>query len=247
MELQIIERWVWPFYLDFLHGNFTSNKGIYSVCSPQQRSWEEWNDLLRRELREVTPEIAGDLIMDNNWRTQICGAYFCGFNRWDDFTFSIGNRLVANNNGFATQGYAFALARMPSHASANYLCGYLSHVGRSEDTTNRYCEDLDWVIGALQWVDAQMETQRFESYVERLIPIQQKQRFADLKSIYQRVPDYFVDHPINNSQMVQMEDKLLRYEKQLDTYFLPDDGKRHSERFWELMEFCQLHFDTPSN
>lgn len=153
MEEPDIERWSVPFYLDFLHGNFLRTQDLYSVASPHPRSWEQWRDLLCRELREVTPEIAGDLMTDANWRAQICGAFFCGLKRWDEFTLDIGRRLVAKRNGFSTQGYAFALARMPSHAAANYLCGYLSRVGRPEDTTGWYDADVEWVLASLQWID----------------------------------------------------------------------------------------------
>jgi hypothetical protein len=238
-----IKRWVMPFYLDFLHGNFKTTKGTYSVASPHQRSWDEWRTLLRRELREITPQIAGDLIMDGDWRTQICGAYFCGFKRWDDFTLDIGNRLVAKRNSFATQGYAFALARMPSHASANYLCGYLSRVGRPQDTTNWYGVDMEWVIGALGWVDAQMNTNRLEPYLEKLIPFQQKQRYEGLKKWYQEAPSLILQTEDPKSEAVERE--LLRIEKELDLYFSPEDTNWQRPDFGELMAFCEFHFDAP--
>ena len=142
-------RWVVPFYQDFMHGNFLAPER-YGQQSPPLRAREEWLDLVRRELKNVTPEIVGDLMMDGDWRPQICGAYFCGLNCWDDFMLDIGRRLVAKKNGTATQGYAFALARMPSHASANYLCGYLSRVGHHTDETDWYGRDLEWAVAALQ-------------------------------------------------------------------------------------------------
>ena len=172
-------RWSVPFYLDFLHGNFTHPKELYSVASPRIASWQEWRDLLRQELKNVTPEIAGDLIMDRDWRPQICGAYFCGLKRWDDFTLDLGRRLVAKRNGFATQGYAFALARMPSHAAANYLCGYLSRVGHHTDETGRYVGDWEWVAAALEWVDARMGTHRIEPYYEKLAALAQEHYNGD--------------------------------------------------------------------
>ncbi len=230
-------RWSVPFYLDFLHANFSRTKERYSVASPHRRSWEEWRDLLRLELKQVTPEIAGDLMMDSDWRPQICGAYFCGLNRWDDFTLDIGRRLVAKKNCFATQGYAFALARMSSHASANYLCGYLSRVGHHTDETGWYGGDLEWVLAALQWVDEQMGTHRIEPYVEKLIPLQQQGKRSILEWEYRELPKY----PSANS--LKVADRRKAIEAEMKTYFLPDDGERQSEWFWDLMEFCRVNFD----
>ncbi len=234
-------RWSVPFYLDFLHGNFISQKEIYSVASPHRRSWEEWRDLLRREMKNVTPEIVGDLMMDRDWRPQICGAYFCGLNRWDDFTLDIGRRLVAKKNGYATQGYTFALARMPSHAAANYLCGYLSRVGHYTDASGWYGYDVEWVVAALQWVDAQMGTHRVEPYVERLVPLWQERRYRNLLRWYRDSLSAIMES--NAPRVSLVEEELARDEAELSTYFLPDDGERQSEWFWKLMDFCETNFD----
>ncbi len=244
-------RWVAPFYLDFLHHNFTITSKIYSVASPHRRSWEAWSALLRREQRGVTPELVGDLIMDSDWRPQICGAYFCGFNRWDDFTLDIGNRLVTKRNGLVTQGYAFALARMPSHAAANYLCGYLSRVDRPEDSTHWYGDDVEWVIAALQWVDAKMDTNRLAPYKDRLVPIWHKRRFENLKRQYREAPSLL---PRSECASLEKEKKRLLTEavertsvdvdKQLDTYFSFEENRWQNQWFCDLMEFCELHFDS---
>lgn len=240
MEELDLKRWAAPFYLDFLHGSFTNTKCGYSITSSTRRGWGEWRDLLRHELQQVTPEIAGDLMMDADWRTQICGAYFCGLNRWKEFTLDVGRLLVRKRNMFATQGYAFALARMPSHAAANALCSYLERVGHPRDTTDWYSVDLEWVVAALEWVDEQMGTHRIEPYLEKLVPYWQKRRFANLQSWYREMPEVMSG---GHHSSEKVEGELSRLEKELDSYFLPDDGSRKREWFWELMAFCEEHFD----
>ncbi len=241
MEELDINRWVEPFYMDFLHGNFAASRYSVKRYSVGRRTWSQWSDLLRRELRAISPEIIGDL-MDSDWRPQICGAYFCGLNRWEQFTLDIGRRLVAKQNGNATQGYAFALARMPSHASANYLCGYLSRVGRPQDATDWYSEDLDWVIAALQWVDDRLGTHRLEPYIEKLVPFWQKRRFEDLRERYRRVPS--IAERLDEERIQKAEDWLRRTDEEMETYFLPDAGNFKHDWFWNLMAFCEEHFDT---
>lgn len=236
------KRWIVPFYGKFLHANFMAPGMFGSPFLPQQAR-QQWLDLLRRELKNITPEIVGDLIMDRDWRTQICGAYFCGFNRWDDFTLDIGRRLVAKKNGLATQGYAFALARMPSHAAANYLCGYLSRVGHHTDETGAYSGDLEWVIAALQWIDEQMGTHRIESWIEKMIPLQQKVRFDALERRYLEISQYARFPGVTAKYPELLEQQRMRMDAEMKTYFLPDDGERRSDWFWELMEFCRANFD----
>ena len=235
-------RWVVPFYRNFMHGNFLS-PNHYGQNSLGLQARQEWLDLVRREMKNITPEIAGDLIMDRDWRPQICGAYFCGLNRWDDFTLDIGRRLVAKKNCTATQGYAFALARMPSHASANYLCGYLSRVGHHTDETDGYSTDLEWVVAALQWVDEQMGTHRIEPWIEKMIPLQQKVRFDALERRYLEIPLHASLPEATAKYPELLERHRTRMDEEMKTYFLPDDGERRSDWFWKLMEFCRVNFD----
>lgn len=82
-----------------------------------------------------------------------------------------------------------------------------------------------------------MGTHRIEVYIEKIIPLRQKWNVRDLEWEYRPLPQY----PVNGASDVAGGRDAI--ESQSKTYFLPDDGERRSEWFWELMEFCRVHFD----
>ncbi len=149
------QRWCVPFYLKFLHGNFISPEMHNDL------SQDQWNCLVRDALHDITPEIAGDLLTDANWRAKLPGAWFCGLKNWDDFTLDIGRALVRHNYFITSQGYSFALARFASHASASFLCTHLNRVLQNLAGDS----DSDWCVGALLWIDEQLSTHYADDYV----------------------------------------------------------------------------------
>ena len=149
-------RWSVPFYLKFLHANFM--RPFFEGEEPK----EQWNERLRAALRDITPEIAGDLLTHENWRAKLPGAWFCGLKRWDDFTLDIGRLLVKAQHGIMSQGYSFALARFASHASASFL---RTHLDRVIKKTLKTEDNSDWLIGALMWIDAKLGTAHADDYI----------------------------------------------------------------------------------
>lgn len=149
------QRWVTPFCTQLLHANF-----LFAQAHTNQTQ-EQWNERVRVALREITPEIVGDLLSHEGWRPQLTGAWFCGLKGWSDFDLTIGRNLVRHRQGVVSQGYSFALARFPSHASANYLRGRLNLAFKKD-----FWEDsIDWLIGALLWVDEKIGTSHAEDYI----------------------------------------------------------------------------------
>lgn len=195
-----VERWAKPFYLKFLHGNFVSPGMHYD------EKQEQWNDRVRVALREITPEIVGDLLSDENWRAKLPGAWFCGLKKWDNYTLDIGRLLIRRKDMISTQGYSFALARFASHASANYLTGQMDHVLKNGLD---YDNETNWLIGAMLWIDFRLDTSHAVDYIglwhqmvrER---VEQDERYgpgyaevvnADVaKNRFWRIMEYVEDH-----------------------------------------------------
>ena len=182
-----IQRWAVPFYMNFLHASFTSAQTRFGAPTKSNQSQSEWISSVRDALAHITREIVGDLLCDRNWRTRICGAYFCGLKRWDEFTLPIGNALVKNELGFCDQGYCFALARFPSHAGANYLTSYLHFAACGKG----HFSETNWALAALRWVDVQMNTHRADEPFERLVPLRQKRARESEEMVYRELPEWW--------------------------------------------------------
>lgn len=152
-----LQRWVVPFYLQFLHGNFVS------PSMHHEETQEQWNERVRVALRQITPEIAGDLLGENTWgwRGKQTGAWFCGLKKWDFLTLDIGRALIRRQDIISTQGYSFALARFASHASANYLRGQMNRVLKDLN----YDNESAWLIGSMMWVDYKIGTSHADDYI----------------------------------------------------------------------------------
>ena len=195
-----VERWAKPFYLEFLHGNFVSSE---MHCEETQ---EQWNERVCVALREITPEIVGDLLSDANWRAKLPGAWFCGLKKLDDFTLDIGRLLIRRQDMISTQGYSFALARLASHASANYLRGQMNRVLKNGLD---YDNETNWIIGAMLWIDCKIGTSHADDYIglwhqlirtraeedERYVPDYSEAVNADVaKEQFWRIMNYVEEH-----------------------------------------------------
>ena len=233
MESTDLGVWVAPFYLQFLHANFLieRNESVAGIAHKAR-----WREHVRHALKTMTPEIAGDLLGDEYGRVQLCGAWFCGLKRWDEMIVPLGHQLVRKERGSVTQGLSFALARMPSHASANALCGYLNRVGKAGDSTGQYREEADWVLAALQWIDAQMETHRADEYIEQLTPITQQHAFDAARQRYREAGAYCENPGV-------VERRRADADAAMEQFFRPYDGSEKPEWFWRIMEFCAVEFD----
>lgn len=247
-----IQKWAVPFCLQFLHGNFASPKTHFGA-PPQFGSTQiKWLELVRETLTQITPEVVGDLLCDRNWRTRICGAYFCGLMRWDEFTLPIGNALIKNELGFCDQGYCFALARFPSHAGANFLVGYLHQAARG----NGHFSETEWAMAALRWIDWKMNTHRADEPFERLVPLGQKNARKSSEMEYRELPQWWQDtqhhleaRSIHDAQMPlaisadELQNKLREHEWKMQHIEVPEPDLQPAW-FWKLMNFCEEHFDA---
>ena len=188
-------------------------------------------------------------------RVQLCGAWFCGLKRWEELVVPLGHQLVRNERASVTQGLSFALARMASHASANALCGYLNRVGRAGDSIGQYREEAPWVLAALQWIDAQMDTRRAPEYIERLTPILQQHAFESAQQRYREAGSRWQNMTVRAAQQGvdtsdprwQDHETVERWreaaESEMQQFFRPHDEGEQPDWFWRIMEFCAEYID----
>lgn len=148
---EFLLRWVKPFYLQFLHGNFAG------LLPPEEQT--AFDATVRAALPNLTPAVVAQLLA-SGWREALTGSWLAGLARWPQFTDAIGAQLLLSRCCYAGQGYCFALARFADEASAQYLVRYLdTYLARPE-----LYYDQAWAMSALLWLDEQLGTaygQRF--------------------------------------------------------------------------------------
>jgi hypothetical protein len=128
-----------------LHGNF----GL--MMAPPERA--TFLRQLVADASATTDDALGSLL-DGDWRSRLTAAWLIGVGRRDQFRARVGELLLASQLVFAGQGYCFALARLGTTEDAEilmaYLNRYLPQVGLSYDQA--------WALGALQYLDARLDT-----------------------------------------------------------------------------------------
>ncbi|MEM1070486.1 MAG: DUF6000 family protein [Planctomycetota bacterium] len=153
MQTPFIKRWVQPFYLSILHGNYATR-----IVVGAER--EQFNADVRTALSSMTPEIASELIR-GYWREAITGSWFAGLKRYRECRESIGDRLLESKTCYAGQSHAFAMACFADDASVEYLTRYLNTYLRRTDCYY----DQDWAMPALMWIDDVQETHHADEFL----------------------------------------------------------------------------------
>lgn len=102
---------------------------------------------------EITDHELG-VLLESDWRSRITAAWLIGVSRRSQFRQLIRELLLASELVFAGQGYCFALARFGTAEDAEILVGYLNRYLPPPD--RNYAQD--WVLGALQHIDANLST-----------------------------------------------------------------------------------------
>lgn len=135
-----IDTLVRPFYLRFLHGNFSHEEESVRTS---------FFALLHQAAAAADQKSITRLFNAGGWRERLSAAWFVGLLKLDGFEDRISDLLLKSETCFAGQGYCFALARLASDSASeslqNYLIRYLP-VGTEE-------YDQEWAIGALHFID----------------------------------------------------------------------------------------------
>ena len=119
-------RYAQPYYLSFLHGNYTSFEDA-------ERS--EFKAAVTKAAREVETEELVELLEIGDWRPRIAAAYLIGIGRRADLLPLVARALVEQRYRYATQGQVFALARLASVEARVALEAYAA--GRQDDGDER--------------------------------------------------------------------------------------------------------------
>ncbi|MEP4077935.1 DUF6000 family protein [Haloferula sp.] len=148
-----LNKWVSPFYLSILHGNYAT-----SILKDDER--ERFNASVVDALNRITPKVATKLI-GGHWREAITGSWFAGLKGFTECRDQIGKRLIKSEACFAGQSHAFAMACFADQESAAFLERYLEEFLRRKDCYY----DQGWAMPALMWIDEECGTNRTESFL----------------------------------------------------------------------------------
>ncbi|WP_417387309.1 DUF6000 family protein [Gimesia sp.] len=154
MDQLEIQRWVSPFYLAILHGNYVSD-----ILTVDERN--QFNQRVSEVLPEMTPQIASSLI-SGHWREAITGSWFAGVKKYTECQSQITKRLLASETCYAGQSHVFALACFANDASVSALKQYLDRYLRQLDCYY----DQNWAMPALMWIDEMNGTDHASEYLK---------------------------------------------------------------------------------
>lgn len=153
MQTPFIKRWVSPFYLRILHGNYAS-----PIVVGEERT--QFNTNVLQALETITPQIAAELI-GGHWREAICGSWFAGLKRFPECQSQIGELLLASQACFAGQSHVFAMACYADETSVEFLKEYLKTYLQRLDCFY----DQNWAMPALMWIDQQQATNHADDFL----------------------------------------------------------------------------------
>jgi hypothetical protein len=155
---RIIDEWVRPVYMQFLHGNFAG----FLLAEVLGSERGEQIKTFRRCIDSIEPDIVATLLNDEDWRCRMVGGWYAGLRLWTHFAPELGALLVESRSCYACQGYCAALACFADEASAQHLRRYLD-VWLPQ--TDKFY-DQHWAMPALVWVDDRLRTQHAAPYLE---------------------------------------------------------------------------------
>lgn len=150
-----IERWVVPFYLNILHGNYATH-----VLNEDEK--RIFHQQVEAALAEITPQLTSILI-SGHWRESITGSWFAGLKNYTECQIQIAKLLLASKTCYAGQSHAFAMACFANKTSVIALRKYLDRYLRRK---NCYY-DQDWAMPALMWIDKINSTDYASEYLKK--------------------------------------------------------------------------------
>jgi len=153
INLFFINRWVKPFYLSILNGNYCH------LLDESERA--AFIADVRKALGRVNSRVLAKLI-DGHWREAITGSWFAGVLGKVDHRDRIGERLLASEACYAGQSHAFALACFADDASRQCLRDYLDQYLRKPECYY----DQHWAMHALIWIDEQRGTDAADEFLK---------------------------------------------------------------------------------
>ena len=153
-DIFLIRKWVNPFYMQILHGNYSSPR-------LDDKKRKQFCQDVERALEKITPQLASKLIA-GHWRESITGSWFAGLKGFPECQEQIGDLLLASKTCFAGQSHAFAMACYADDVAVGYLVEYLNVYLRKIDCYY----DQGWAMPALMWIDQQRDTQHAAPFLQ---------------------------------------------------------------------------------
>ena len=135
IDRNLIDRYVRPFYMSFLHGNLRW----------QDESQKPPFGLIKSAAREISDDTIQALLEEPAWRGRLTASWFVALGGRSQFIDQIGDLLIRSESVYSGQGYCLALGIIGGSESerrlVEYLVEYLPLEGR--------IYDQGWAVGAL--------------------------------------------------------------------------------------------------
>ena len=154
LDQSVINKWVNPFYLSVLHGN-------YATSMLENGEGEVFNKAVLNALAGISPDVVSELI-GGHWREAMVGSWFAGLKGFTECRQQIGECLIKSEITYAGQSHAFAMACFSDEESADFLERYLNEFLSQKDCLY----DQDWAMPALMWIDQECGTNRSQYYLQ---------------------------------------------------------------------------------
>lgn len=139
-DRELRDRFVRPFYLQLLRGNFTRGT---------EAEGHDFRQAIAASATIVSDDQILRLLTEREWRGRLSAAWFVGLSGRTSFVPSIGKLLLASEMVYAGQGYCAALGLIGGEESRRILRDYL----RTYLPLNGRIYDQDWAIGALAHIE----------------------------------------------------------------------------------------------
>lgn len=137
LESEIRKRYMIPFYMQFLHGDFCKYPADI-----------QFHESVRSVAHEITDEDIQFMLGHRNWRERSCGAWFAGMKGRTQFMEAIGQLLKEVFFPWSVEGYCIALGIFGGPRAESILANYLANnlpLKRGDDS-------YTWPLGALAYV-----------------------------------------------------------------------------------------------
>lgn len=153
MDPSFLNKWVAPFYLDILHGNYANLNGSELVA--------QFVANVKAVLPDLDSTVLVQLIDYDGWREAMVGSWFAGVTGAVELQDRIGERLNDPGGGYSDQAHAFALARFGTANAREYLVTYLNTILENPD----HRIQLFWALPAMMWLDVRLGVTHSEQFV----------------------------------------------------------------------------------
>jgi Family of unknown function (DUF6000) len=161
---EVAAQFVQPFFLKFLHGNFSSPEMFHRGPGEQAQFFVAARDTLAR----VSPAVIDYLFDQPDSRGLFMAAWFCGLKGWQQYLDRIAELLLSSSGYYPDQGYSVAMAFFASPVAAGHVIQFIEQSANDGRVfpSNKAWIIQEWALPALSWIDERLRAARSHVYYE---------------------------------------------------------------------------------